>query len=109
MSQHGFETIHAGERTDITLGWDASLQGFFMVIEKPSDEDVPFWCNLIDAEVSHPKTLQPFLKVLDVLGITLPPEMIEEVTREGIENVGNKQVMHSIENGVYARDVIGDE
>lgn len=104
MSQHVFATVHQGERTEVTLGWDASLQGFFMVIEKPSDIDAPFWCNLIDAEVTHPKTLEPFLKVLEELGIILPLEMIEEVKCDGVENVGNKQIMHSIEKGIYSRD-----
>ena len=47
MSQHHFTVIHNGEETEILMGWDKLLQGFFLVIEKLSDEDEPFWSILL--------------------------------------------------------------
>lgn len=77
------------------MGWDRPLGVFFMVIEKPSQEslDEPYWSNIY-CHGSHPKTLDPFIFVLDGFRIELPREMVEEIKKDGIENVGNKKVIY---------------
>jgi hypothetical protein len=85
MSQHYFDTTWGSQLISILMGWDRPLQGYFMVIESP-ENDEPLWCNL-SHEPSHP----------DIL------EMIQEILEDGAKNVGNKQVRHSLEDGIYAR------
>ncbi len=105
MSQHSYSLKHNGEETNIMMGWDKPLQYFFMIIEKESDIDEPFWSNLNQLE-PYQKNLNFYLKILNELNIKLPPQMIEEVMEDQINNIGNKTVGHVIENGVYYR--IGD-
>ncbi len=66
MSQHIFYTMREGEQTKIMMGWDRPLQGYFMVIEKETDVDVPFWSNLYQ-KLSNHKNLDSFLSVLEQL------------------------------------------
>ena len=103
MSQHHFYTLHQHEKTHILMGYDRPLQGFFLVIEKTSDGDYPFWSNL-DQPVSHPKQLGPFLDILHGLNIQLPDQMIAEIIQDAKDNIGNKQVLHQLTPyGVYQR------
>lgn len=46
VTQRSYYVQHDMETTLILMGWDRPLQGFFLVIEKPSDKDKPFWSNL---------------------------------------------------------------
>jgi hypothetical protein len=101
MSQHYFDTTWGSQLISILMGWDRPLQGYFMVIESP-ENDEPLWCNL-SHEPSHPDILEPFLAILADLNITIPLQMIQEILEDGAKNVGNKQVRHSLEDGIYAR------
>jgi hypothetical protein len=67
MSRHCYDTVHDGKNTSITIGWDNIIRGFFMVIEKSSDEDEPFWSNLTNHQPPFPKTLDSFLRVIESL------------------------------------------
>ncbi len=86
MSQHYFETMHEGEPTQVMMGWDRPFQGFFMVINKESDGDEPFWSNLIHADVPYPQKIEPFLAVLDSLDIKIPREIIEKTVADKLKN-----------------------
>jgi hypothetical protein len=94
MSQHHLSVQHEGVNTHILMGWDRPLQGYFLVIEKDTDEDEPFWSNLIHADEPHPKSIEPFLKVLQDLNINIPDSMIEALEEDGRTNAGNREVMH---------------
>lgn len=100
MSQHYFYTKHENEESKITMGWDRPLQGYFMVIEKNSDKDDPFWSNL-DYEKSHSKELDDFLSKLDQFKIKIPQQMIDEIIRDGKNGEGNKEIIDYIEKGIY--------
>ena len=104
MSQHCFYTAHEKEEIQIVMGWDRPLQGYFMVIQKDFDGDIPFWSNL-DHEPSHPNNLDAFLSVLDKLNIKIPLQMIDEILEDGKNNMGNKVILHSIEDGIYTRKI----
>lgn len=94
MSQHRFSTTHNGEKTRLLMGWDKPLQGYFLVIEKASDEDEPFYSNLLHAENPYPKTLEPFLEVLENLGIQVPLKMVNAVQEDGKNDIGNKEIFY---------------
>ena len=94
MTQRSHYVNHEGETTLIFMGWDRPLQGFFMVIEKPSDKDKPFWSNLNDTSESFPKTLDNFLNVLTKHNIKIPDEMIKGLLEDQCLNVGDKEVRH---------------
>lgn len=107
MSQHHFYTMHNNEISHVLLGWDRPLNGFFMVIEKPSDKgDKPFWSNLDKSDwddVAHPNNLSEFLVVLSNLSISIPQQMHNELLQDQLENMGNKEIVHCIKNGIYQR------
>ena len=91
MSQYHYMFVHKGKKTEVFMGWDRPLQGFFLVIDQGGEE--PLWSNL-DQEVSHPNSLTPFLVELNNRGINAPESMISELLEDQRQNVGNK-------NGVY--------
>ena len=102
MSQHYFETTCKGKHITVLVGWDYGAQGFFMVIEDEEYEVI--WSNLLHAKNPFPKTLEPFLKVLEKIHITMPQPMIHEVIQDSIDNIDDhKMIAHAIENGQYIR------
>jgi hypothetical protein len=94
MSQHHFSLIHEGVETHVLMGWDKPTQGYFLVIEKDSDDDEPFWSNLNRCTDPHPKTLDPFIKVLKELNIEVPQNMITAVKKNGLDNAENEEVWY---------------
>lgn len=88
--------VHKEKKTEVFMGWDRPLQGFFLVIDQGGDE--PLWSNLYQEE-SHPKTLEPFINELQSRGIELPLTMISEMEQDRVENVGNKCVVYWGNNG----------
>lgn len=107
MSQHSFHTAHRERPVQVLMGWDRPLSGYFLVVERldTEDDDERYLYSNLDEEISHPPSVEPFLKVLQELGIKVPPEMIEEVQADGMRNVGNKIVRHVMgASGVYRRD-----
>lgn len=106
MSRHIFETYYKDEEVKIVAGWDRSLQGFFMTIERLSasgnDDDDNYIYSNLNEENSH--TFTPFVRVLVDLGINIPKQMIDEIVQDGIVNAGNKGVVHYyLKDGVYGR------
>lgn len=109
MSQHLFETTMQGKPITILMGWDRPLQGFFMVIDyNHIDLDEPLWSNLNQTE-SHPKTLDQFIQVLNDFKFdsSVPQQMFDAVLQDQRENCGNKEVIHSMLDGVYGH-VLGN-
>ncbi|HRG61627.1 MAG TPA: hypothetical protein PLP75_01270 [Burkholderiales bacterium] len=43
MSQYHYMLVHEGKNTEVFMGWDRPLQGFFLVIDQGGDE--PLWSN----------------------------------------------------------------
>ncbi len=106
MSRHRFKTTLQGRPISVDMGWDRPLQGFFMLVQREdaSIEEESFLYDNLSQEVSHFATIDPYLDVLTSLNITIPNEMVEEIWRDGEENVGNKCVEHrKYENGSYMR------
>ena len=108
MSRHYFKTKYSGKPVEVLMGYDRPLQGFFMVIdylEEPEEDDGYIFSNLWQDD-PHPKTLQPYLEKLEELKISVPPEMIIEIEKDGRENMGNKNVRHSMNDGTYTRSFL---
>ena len=103
MSKHCYDTVLGDENISITIGWDNLVKGFFMVIERSSDEDEPFWSNLINHQPPFPKTLDSFLRVIKNINIDIPQQMIDELLEDQKNNIGNKHVAHYLEEGKYFR------
>lgn len=76
------------------MGWDRSLQHFFMVIEDKSPEagllggESPLYSNLEDVD-PFPDSLDRYLELLKELEIAVPDKMIGSVLDDGKNNVGN--------------------
>lgn len=99
MTRHRLETTHENRPVHIVIGWDRHLQGYFMFIERvdvedpgADDEDLYLYSNLVRAEESHPRNLDPFLDVLKGLSLGLPAELVQELAHEKNANTGNKLV-----------------
>lgn len=96
MSQHYFQTEHAGDRITVLLGWDRPLRHFFMVVErtdpKPGQDDY-LYVNL-DGPNAFELDLDYFKTKLDELGIVVPVSMFEQVQLDERLQLGNRVVMH---------------
>ncbi|EDL52179.1 hypothetical protein VSAK1_26505 [Vibrio mediterranei AK1] len=86
MSQHTFQSKHYS----ILCGWDAPLQGFFLVIEDDA-QDEPIYSNLNERN-PHPKTFEPFLSVLENFNVCIHSELLEALDNDKKRNVGNEMV-----------------
>lgn len=101
MSQHVFNTRYQGKPITVMMGWDRPLQGFFMVIEEiDRDEEHCIYSNLDDPTLGSltglAPTIQPFINKLNELSISVPKEMLDGVTLDGVYNVGNKTAHYCI-------------
>lgn len=106
MSQYHYMLIHERKKTEVLMGWDRPLQGFFLVIDQGDDE--PLWSNLYQEE-SHPKTLEPFIKELHSRGIKLPQAMVAEMEQDRLDNTGNKCVVYWGYNGEKRSECTANE
>lgn len=74
-----------------------------MVIEYAEIEtDDYVYSNLYEAD-PYPKSLTRYKDILQSLRISVPEQMLAEVERDYKNKVGNKDVVHSIENKIYTR------
>ncbi len=108
MSRHTFETNYKGEKIQVVAGWDRPLQGFFMTIEKitASDNDADnFILDNIIEENPYPQSFAPFIRVLTELNIAIPAQMIDEIIADSTANIGNKDVLHCLNGGIYERRI----
>lgn len=110
MSEHRFRTKctrgqHEGAEVSVLMGWDRSLQGFTCIVDLVGrKEDDCCIMNHLDSIDSHPRSLEPFLAEMSVHGITVPDEMLQEIERDKLLNVGKKSVVHGItDEGAYHR------
>ena len=114
MSLHRFETQLGDTKIVVTMGWDRPLQGYFMTImklkpasssalENDLEEDCYLFNNLEQTN-SHPRELTAYLFELENRGIEIPQRVIDEVTMDGVRNVGNKVVNHCYFDGKYVRE-----
>ena len=114
MSQHRFTTKLGNTEVVVTMGWDQPLQGYFMTImetnsatsmaenEDTEEKEVYLFDNFKQFD-SHPKEITGYLFELELLGIDVPRQMIDEVMMEGVRNIGNKIVEHSYVDGKHVR------
>lgn len=120
MSQHYFFTELNDEPIKVQMGYDRPLDGYFMVIEKlnepdeveetEDDEDdddyrdeTLLYSNLYQPH-PYPNSLDSYLAVLNEMGIVVPQQMLNEITQDWVNRVGNKVVYHSLKDGEYTRD-----
>ncbi len=91
------------------MGWDQSLQDYFLIVFKPYvDKNRPFYSSITSNNGERFKILAPLLEILNTLAILVPQEMIDEVMEDGKKNIGNKNVFHSLTYGFYKRSDIFD-
>ena len=114
MSLHRYTNTDGDRKTVVAIGWDRPLQGFFMTIIEVAPEPITdtgdeaednetFLFNNLEQQIPHPKGINGYLAELEHRGIDLPQQMVNEVLVDGMHNVGNKCVDHSIENSHYVR------
>lgn len=108
MSRHHFHTTHENRQVQVVIGWDRRLEGYFMTVERLdvdhiSDEDI-FLFNNLECTESHPASLDPFLKALEKLNISLPDKIYSEMEADKYNDVGNKLVEWRTRNGDLDRE-----
>nr|ABX76977.1 Hypothetical protein BMSA_0043 [Vibrio sp. 23023] len=86
MSQHTFQSHHYS----VLCGWDAPLQGFFLVIED-SITGTLIYSNL-NTTPSHPKSFDPFLTILNQYQITVHEQLLKALHEDQSNNIGNHVV-----------------
>lgn len=104
MSQHHFYAKHKGLTIHILIGWELIFNGYYMILEKDSDQKGPFfWSDLIPDEC-YQMSMQRFINVLKEFGIKLPQKMLVELEEDGLREIANKTVTHSVIDGQYYRE-----
>lgn len=111
MSLHSFTTTQGSSRIVIDAGWDRPLQGYFMTIRQlpgintaESDDEESYLFNHLDQQRPYPQEINGYLCELENRGIDLPARMVIELLSDGMRNIGNKYVVHRVENGHYVRE-----
>lgn len=124
-------TDRAGQEVQVRLGWDRPLQGFHLTVtcaaatathnaeseedfddddegdEERDDDDGTLYSNVSDFELlsewgtTTPPDLEPLLKRLEPLGITLPQQMIEACLDDQACNAGNRVVRHEADGSSF--------
>ena len=104
MSDRTCNSIFNNKPVTVTMGWDAPLQRYFMVVEYVDDEDVEnnstdenpngtIYSNLDDVTIDEnsylDKSMRYFEDKLKELNITVPEVMINETITDGRMNRGN--------------------
>lgn len=96
MSRHTFNTLHAGRRLSIVMGYDRPLGYVFMTVENldaTDDEDAYLYSNL-DQPDPDSLTLDDFRSALQQLGIAVPESLFIETAADRQANVGNRSMAH---------------
>jgi hypothetical protein len=96
MSQHYFNTEHQGEPITVVLGWDRPLGHYFMLVERrePAPEQDDYLYINLDHADAFELELDDYRAKLEELGIKVPEVMFDEVERDCIQRVGNRQVVY---------------
>lgn len=105
MSQHYFETVHKGFPITVQLGWDRTLQYFFLAIQKPPEliddameiEDAHFLYSSHHECNPFGHDLEYFDEVLRHFQIVVPASMFVQVLRDSLRNIGNRFVKHAVD------------
>lgn len=96
MSQH-YTTADVEEcEASIQIGWDDPAGWFYLVVEKVTDGDEPFYSNLQDTNRGVGE-LPYFLNLLKGWGVTLPEKMIDAIKLDKINHTVNRQEWWDIE------------
>jgi hypothetical protein len=106
MTQHVFKTTYEGKTTQVMLGWDRPLQGFFMVIPRSTaaSEDTSdsgyLYCNLLDPDLSRgvSYSIEYFKTILEKLHIDVPEYVFSQINNDETCNRGNRFVRYWIES-----------
>ena len=110
MSRHYFYTQYQDTPVQILMGFDRALGHYFLVIESMIHEmDEPIYSNLFEEKKEHafPTEIDFFIDKLSELGLSVPVEMIDEITADARFNFSNKDIYHIVEDGVYRREFGG--
>lgn len=105
MSQHCYHSTYQGQPITILMGWDRPLQGFFMVIHEEEKEDYVY-TNLEDPTLfsfgGFPHSLDHFQQKLIELRLSVPAQMIQEIKKDAVANMGNRYVIYEHDGSVRA-------
>lgn len=101
MTRHIFCTEYFGRPITILMGWDRSLQGFFMLIEFVTEaREAAIYSQLTDPDLKasggFADDLAPFIRALKRLALTVPESMLQELRLDGMLNksTSSKHVTH---------------
>lgn len=97
MTQRILKTSIKEQEATVLMGWDRTLQYYFMVIDllgnkdEPLLEDEPLYSNLNDdnAKTNIKDNLSYFVKKARSFDIEIPKEMIAKLQADKVLNLGN--------------------
>ncbi|RQO53412.1 hypothetical protein DBR47_24175 [Paucibacter sp. KBW04] len=91
MTEHILCSEYLERPITIRMGWDRSLQGFFMSIEFAAEvREAPIYSHLTDPELRNlggfADDLAPLIRTLKRFELTVPESMLQEVRLDGMLN-----------------------
>ena len=93
MAQHRLNTTtRSGIPVTVETGWDASAQGFFLIVERldilhgdaRNDDAYLFDSRELPKSVQLPKQFAALSSILDGMGVELPAPVLREVMRNEV-------------------------
>ena len=69
------------------MGWDRPCQGYFMVIQDLTNEEI-IYTNLANTN-PHPKTLDDYFTFLKENNLEIPVKMVEQLKKDRKFNAAN--------------------
>jgi hypothetical protein len=92
MVQHSLNTTtRSGIPVAVQTGWDASAQGFFLIVErldmlhgKAENDAYLFDSRELPESVALPKQFAALNSILDGMGVELPAPMLREVMKSEV-------------------------
>ena len=91
MSQHFYKTNYQNRPVEVVMGWDRPLQEYFLWIRYLDKKQQSFLWHNLDYDIALRYELNTFLNVLAGFNIQIPLAMIEDVQKDGEQNMGNKE------------------
>lgn len=105
MTAHYTRVNTSNGTATVQLGWDAPLQGFYMVVwQEKSSSDAYLYSNLADPKLASSMGMASspdyFKPVLASIGLTIPDVMFAQADRDARTGVRVREVWYTADGAI---------
>jgi hypothetical protein len=101
MTRRYVDAASAAGRVRVTLGYDRALDEFFLNVELLAAGHLPEFIYTSNEDPERdPKSLEPYARKLEGLGVKVPPSLFPAVAEDALRRRGNWIVEHLADGAV---------